>query len=126
MRVRAETSPAAFRTALDERAQAMLLLPSPILSAHRRILTRLAATHRLPAFYEFKTYVQDGGLNLYGPSIDDMFRRVAGFARRILDGAKAADLPIERPVTFELAINVKIAKTLGLTLPQRLLLQAIS
>jgi putative ABC transport system substrate-binding protein len=114
----------AFRAAQDERAQAMLVLPSPILNANRRTLIRLAATHRLPAFYEFRVYVEDGGLMSYGPSIEDMFRRVAGFARRILDGAKAGDLPMERPEKFELAINRKTAKALGLPLPQTLLIQA--
>lgn len=114
----------AFRSALDERAQAMLVLPSPILNAHRRSLIRLAATHRLPAFYEFKTYVHDGGLISYGPSIDDMFRRLAGFVRRIVDGANAGDLPMERPVKFELVINLTTARALGLTIPSTILIQA--
>ena len=114
----------AFKTARDNRTQAMLVLPSPILSAHRRRLIGLAASYRLPAFYEFRQYVQDGGLMSYGPSIDDMFRRMASFVGRILNGAKPGDLPMERPEKFELVINLKTAKALGLTIPPSLLQRA--
>jgi len=111
----------AFKTARDARAQAMLVLPSPILNAHRRRLIQLAASHRLPALYEFRSYVEDGGLMSYGPSIDDMFRRAAGFAGRILNGARPGELPIERPTKFELVFNLRTAKALGLTIPPALL-----
>lgn len=114
----------AFEAARDGRAQAMLVLPSPILNAHRRTLIALAARHRLPALYEFQTYVRDGGLMSYGPSIDDMFRRAASFVARILNGAKPADLPIERPTKFELTINLRTARALGLTVPPALMIQA--
>ena len=115
---------AAFKTARDDRAQAMLVLPSPFFSAQRGLLIKLAATYQLPAFYEHKVYVTEGGLISYGPSIEAMFRRAATFVHRILNGAKPADLPIERPDTFELVINMKTARALGLTIPPSLLLRA--
>jgi putative ABC transport system substrate-binding protein len=114
----------AFRTARDDRAQALLVLPSPFFSAHRRVLIKLAASYRLPAFYEFKEYVQDGGLISYGPSLPDMWRRAASYVDRVLKGAKPGDLPIERPTTFELAVNLKTAKALGLTIPPTVLARA--
>jgi ABC-type uncharacterized transport system substrate-binding protein len=114
----------AFRTARDDRAQGMLVLPSPFFSAHRRTLVKLAANYRLPAFYELKGYVQDGGLISYGPSIDEMFRRAGSFVHRILNGAKPGDLPIERPEKFELVINLKTARALGLTIPPSVLARA--
>jgi putative tryptophan/tyrosine transport system substrate-binding protein len=114
----------AFRTARDDRAQALLVLPSPFFNAHRRDLIKLAASYRLPAFYEFKEYVQDGGLISYGPSLPDMWRRAATYVDRILKGAKPGDLPIERPTKFELIINLKTAKALGLTIPPAVLARA--
>jgi putative tryptophan/tyrosine transport system substrate-binding protein len=114
----------AFRTARDDRAQALLVLPSPFFSAHRRVLIKLAASYRLPAFYEFKEYVQDGGLISYGPSLPEMWRRAASYVDRILKGAKPGDLPIERPTTFELAVNLNNAKALGLTIPPSVLARA--
>ena len=114
----------AFRIARDNGAQALLVLPSPIFNAHRRVLIELAAHYRLPAIYEFKDYVQDGGLISYGPSIPAMYRRAASYVDRILKGAKPGDLPIERPDKFELVINLKTAKALGLTIPPTLLFQA--
>jgi putative ABC transport system substrate-binding protein len=114
----------AFRTARDDRVQALLVLPSPFFNAQRRVLIQLAASHRLPAFYEFKEYVQDGGLISYGPSLPEMWRRAASYVDRILNGAKPGDLPIERPTTFELAINLRTAKALGLTIPPAVLARA--
>jgi putative ABC transport system substrate-binding protein len=114
----------AFRTAREDRAQAVLVLPSPVFNAHRRVVITLAARYRVPTFYEFREYVQDGGLISYGPSITDMNRRAASYVDRILKGAKPGDLPIERPTRFELVINLKTAKALGLTFPQPLLLRA--
>jgi putative ABC transport system substrate-binding protein len=114
----------AFTTARAERVGAIHVLPSPYFNAHRLRLIELAARHRLPAFYEFSNYVQDGGLMSYGPSIDDMFRRMASYVDRILKGAKPGDLPIERPTKFDLVINLKTAKAIGLTIPQSILLRA--
>jgi len=114
----------AFRRARDDRAEAVLVLPSPSFNAHRRALVGLAAKYRLPALYEFKEYVQDGGLISYGPNIPDMYRRAASYVDRIFKGAKPGDLPIERPTKFELVINLKTAKALGLTIPPSLLLRA--
>jgi ABC-type uncharacterized transport system substrate-binding protein len=113
-----------FRAAREDGAQALLVLPSPIFNAHRRVLIELAARYRLPAVYEFKEYVRDGGLISYGPSIPGMYRRAASYVDRILKGAKPGDLPIERPAKFELAINLKTATALGLTIPPSLLFQA--
>jgi len=114
----------AFRTARDDRAQAMLVLPSPFFNTHRRALIALAASYRLPAFYEFKDYVQEGGLMAYGPNLADMWRRAASYVDRILKGAKPGDLPIERPTKFELVFNLKTAKALGLTIPPAVLARA--
>jgi putative tryptophan/tyrosine transport system substrate-binding protein len=114
----------AFKTARSERAGAIQVLPSPYFSAQRARLAELAARYRLPAIYEFRNYVQDGGLMSYGPSIDEMFHRMASYVDRILKGAKPGDLPIERPTKFELVINLKTAKALGLAIPQTLLLRA--
>jgi putative ABC transport system substrate-binding protein len=114
----------AFKMAQRERAGAIQVLPSPVFGAQRRMLVELAAKYRLPAIYEFRDYVEDGGLMSYGPSLTEMFRGLAGYVDRILKGAKPSDLPIERPRTFELVINLKTAKALGLTIPPSLLVQA--
>jgi len=84
----------------------------------------LAARHRLPAVYPFHYFVTSGGLISYGPDPIDVFRRAAGYVDRILKGEKAADLPVQAPTTYELAINLKTAKALGLTLPPSLLARA--
>ena len=114
----------AFRAARDGRAQAIHVLPSPFLHAHRGLLIELAARYRLPAMYELGEYVREGGLISYGVSLPEMFRRAASYIDRILKGAKPGDLPIERPARFELAINLKTAKALGLTIPPPLLSRA--
>jgi putative tryptophan/tyrosine transport system substrate-binding protein len=91
------------------------------LNFHRKRLIELAAHHRLPSIWEGAAYVRDGGLLSYGPSFPDMYRRSAGYVAKILNGAKPAELPIEQPVRFELAVNLKIAKAFGLTVPPSLL-----
>ena len=88
---------------------------------HKERLTELAIKHRLPAIYDEKQYVNAGGLMSYGPSFIDLFRRAASFVDRILKGTKPSDLPIEQPTKFELAINLKAAKAIGLTIPPSLL-----
>jgi len=114
----------AFQAAREGRAQAIHILPSPFFSAHRRALIKLAETHRLPALYEFRQYVEDGGFMSYGVDIREMYRRSASFVERILKGATPGELPIERPTKFELVINLKTAKALGLTIPPSLLARA--
>jgi len=84
----------------------------------------LAARHRLPAIYPFPYFVTSGGLISYGPNLTDPYRRAAGYVDRILKGEKAADLPVQAPTKYELAINLKTAKALGLTVPNSLLATA--
>jgi putative tryptophan/tyrosine transport system substrate-binding protein len=93
-------------------------------AVHRELIVMLAARHRLPAVYPFRYFVTSGGLISYGPDPIDVFRRAAGYVDRILKGEKAADLPVQAPTTYELAINLKTAKALGLTLPPSLLARA--
>jgi putative tryptophan/tyrosine transport system substrate-binding protein len=102
----------------------MYVLPSPTFARQRRRLAELAVKHRLPGIYEDKQYVDAGGLMSYGPSFPDLFRRSARYVDKILKGAKPGDLPIEQPTKFELVINLKTAKALGLTIPPSLLLRA--
>jgi putative ABC transport system substrate-binding protein len=114
----------AFRTAKANRADAMYVLPSPTFNQHRARLGELALKHRLPGIYETKEYVDAGGLMSYGPNFPDLFRRSASYVDRILKGAKPGDLPIEQPTKFELVINLKTAKALGLTIPPSVLARA--
>jgi putative ABC transport system substrate-binding protein len=107
-----------------ERAGALYVVGDPMFVSHRRRLPELAAKSRLPAVYELKDYVGAGGLMVYGPSTLDIYRRAATYADKILKGAKPGDLPVEQPTKFELVINLKTAKALGLTIPSSLLLRA--
>jgi ABC-type uncharacterized transport system substrate-binding protein len=121
---RLEEFEGAFEAAARERAEALIVLPGPSTNRYRRRIVELAAQHRLPAMFPLKEYVQVGGLMAYGPSIPDLYRRAATYVDKILKGAKPADLPIEQPTTFELAINLKTTQTLGLSMPPALLFQA--
>ena len=114
----------AFKAARSAGAGAILVLPSPYFDAQRARLIELAAKYHLPAFYEFRNFVQDGGLMSYGPSINEMFGRAASYVDRILKGAHPGDLSIERPTRFELVINLKTAAALGLPIPPLLLQRA--
>jgi putative ABC transport system substrate-binding protein len=116
--------PGAFAAAQRARMEAVIVLPSPMFYGQRRRLAELAARHRLPAAYEVKAYVDEGGLVSYGPSFPEMYRRAASYIDRILKGARPGDLPMEQPTKFELAINLKAAKALGLTIPPALLLRS--
>jgi ABC-type uncharacterized transport system substrate-binding protein len=114
----------AFKTATGARAGALLVSPSGLPDAHARRIAELAAKSRLPAMYAFRFYVEAGGLISYGVDLSENYRRAAAFVDKILKGTKPADLPIEQPTKFELVINLKTGKALGLTIPQTLLLQA--
>jgi putative ABC transport system substrate-binding protein len=114
----------AFAALTAERAEALLVLTDSMLVGERRRVTELAARSNLPALYSQREFVVDGGLVSYGPSLMDMFRRAALHVDKILRGASPSDLPIEQPTKFELVINLKTAKELGITIPQALLLRA--
>jgi putative tryptophan/tyrosine transport system substrate-binding protein len=114
----------AFSAMTRERAGALVVLADLRFNQHLERLVNFAAEHRLPVTYTSKDFVEGGGLMSYGPSWPDQFRRAAGYVDKILKGAKPADLPIEGPTKFELIINLKTAKALGLTIPQSLLLRA--
>jgi putative ABC transport system substrate-binding protein len=114
----------AFSAMTQKRADAFVVLPSPLLFTERRRIVELAARHRLPGMYQASEFVELGGLMAYGASIPDLFRRSATYVDRILKGAKPGDLPVEQAIKFDLAINLKTAKALGLTIPPSLLLRA--
>jgi putative ABC transport system substrate-binding protein len=114
----------AFGAASKADASAVLVMGSPILNSHRTQVVVLAAKSRLPATYSRPEYVQDGGLLYYGTSFPDLFHRAATYVDKILKGAKPADLPIEQPTRFELIINMKAAKQIGLTIPPNVLARA--
>jgi len=105
-------------------ADALTVLPSSMVLSERRRLVDLAAKNRLPALYAQREFVYAGGLMSYGPNGADLFRRAATYVDKILKGAKPGDLPVEQPTKFELVINLKTAKALGLTIPQSLLQRA--
>jgi putative tryptophan/tyrosine transport system substrate-binding protein len=113
--------PAAFQAARQERAEAVNVLASPMLSALHRVIIERAASSRLPVIYQWKEHAEAGGLVSYGPSVAAMWRQTAHVVGKILKGAKPADLPIEQPTKFELVINLKTAKALGLTIPPSVL-----
>jgi putative tryptophan/tyrosine transport system substrate-binding protein len=114
----------AFRTQSKGRAEAVLVLNSPVLNSQRKQLTDLAAKNRLPTIYDRREFVDDGGLMSYGTNLADLSRRSATYVDKILKGAKPADLPVEQPTKFELVINLKTAKQIGLTIPQSVLYRA--
>ena len=114
----------AFSDMTRARADALQVATTPVFESQRRRLVDLAAQNRLPTVYAFKSWVEDGGLMSYGPDIFDLYRRAATYVDKILKGARPGDLPVEQPTKFELAINLKTAKTLGLTIPASLLLRA--
>jgi putative ABC transport system substrate-binding protein len=114
----------AFAAMTRERADAVILLPSPMLYGEHKRIVALAAQARLPAMYAAREFVEGGGLMSYGASLPDLFRRAASHVDRILKGANPADLPVEQPTKFELVINPKTAKALGLAIPPSILARA--
>lgn len=114
----------AFASARKDGAQVVFQIASPFLATYRRQVIELAAAQRLPMTCETRLFVAEGCLMAYGPSFTDMSRRAAAYVDRILKGARPADLPVEQPTKFELAINLKTARTLGLTIPPSLVARA--
>ena len=102
----------------------LIVLPSPLTNSNHRLISDLAARHRLPAIYPYRLYVMSGGLIAYGPDPTDWYRQAASYVDRILRGEKPADLPVQQPTKFELDINLKTARSLGLTVPPTLLATA--
>ena len=114
----------AFKGAVAGHAGGLITLEDPFTIAHRAQIVGLALRHKLPAVYAVRPFVDAGGLMSYGPDRADQNRRAAAFVDKILKGAKPAELPVERPTKFELVINMKTAKALGITIPPSLLLRA--
>jgi putative ABC transport system substrate-binding protein len=114
----------AFRNAQNGKADALNVFSSPFLASLYRDIIDLSAEHRLPAIYQWKEHVDAGGLLSYGPSLAAMFRQTGTIVARILKGGKPADLPVEQPVKFELAVNARTAKALGLAVPPSVLVRA--
>ena len=114
----------AFARMRNASVQALIVLTDPILFSQRKRTVEFANRNRLPAMYFFQGFAEDGGLMSYGPSDADLYRRAAGYVDRILKGTKPGDLPIEQPTKFELYINLKAARLLGLTIPESVLARA--
>ncbi len=114
----------AFRVMAQERVDAALVLPNPAVIVHQKLVVDLASRHRIPAAYWFRDFVVIGGLLSYGVDWVDVYRRTVGYVDKILKGTRPGDLPVEQPAVFELVINLKTAKALGLTIPPSLLARA--
>jgi putative tryptophan/tyrosine transport system substrate-binding protein len=114
----------AFATMVKERTDAFIVMPSPMLFGEHQRIVELAANERLPGMYQAREFVDAGGLMSYGVNLDDLFRHTATYVDKIFKGSKPADLPVERPTKFELIINVKTARALGLTVNRDILLVA--
>ena len=114
----------AFSAASRAHAQALYVLGDPFFFAHRTTLLKLVSKARLPCIYAERNFVDEGGLMSYAPNLADVFRRSTGYVVKILKGAKPGDLPIEQPTKFELVVNLKTAKALGITIPESILLRA--
>ena len=113
-----------FAVMSREKVGALIVLPSPVFLSERRLIVELASKNQLPAMFSLTEFAEAGGLMSYGPNMPELHRRSAAYVDKILKGAKPGDLPVERPRKFELVINLKTAKALGLAIPQTLPLQA--
>jgi len=114
----------AFRSFADARADMLLLLSSPFFAMRREQIVTLTIQHRLPSMFIFKPYVEAGGLMSYGVDNVAMYRQGATFVGKILNGAKANELPVEQPTKFEMVLNLKTAKEIGIELPTTILIRA--
>jgi putative ABC transport system substrate-binding protein len=114
----------AFEAAARARADALVVFDDPAIWSYRARIVAQAAARRLPAMYGYRDFVDGGGLMSYGPSRPDHYRRTAGYVDKILKGAKPGDLPVEQPVRFDLVINQRAARALGLEVPTTILLRA--
>ena len=121
---RAEDFPNAFAMIRDLRPDGLLVMADPLIGEHIAQVTALVAGMRLPATYDQPNMARSGGMVAYGPILADHYVMAAGYVDRILKGAKPADLPVEQPTRFELVVNMKTARPLGLTIPQTLLQRA--
>jgi putative ABC transport system substrate-binding protein len=120
----ADDLPKAFDAIARQRADGLLVFPDSVTLGHRKPILDFAASRRLPAMYPFRESVDEGGLLCYGPSLTDSLRTAADYVDKILKGARPGDLPIAQPTRFDLVVNLKTAKTLGLTIPQAILVRA--
>ena len=123
LRGEGDLSPA-FDDATRAGAQAAVFVTDNVMFGHRKQVAELALAHRLPTIHSFRLEAVDGGMMFYGPSGEDTYGRVAALADRILKGARPSELPVEQPTKFELVINLRTAKALGLTIPESFLLRA--
>jgi len=114
----------AFSAVKRARAQALYVLDDPRFMAHRTTLVERASKARLPTIFGLRQFVDEGGLMSYGANLSDLYRRSAGYVDKILKGANPGDLPIEQPTKFELVVNLKAARALGITIPESIMLQA--
>jgi len=115
---------AAFDTISNEKANALLVFPDPVTNAHHTQIIEFAVKHRLPSMFGRKEPVEAGGLMSYGPNLEELYRRIPVHVDKILRGTKPADIPVEQPTKFELIINLKAAKQIGLTMPPNVLARA--
>jgi putative tryptophan/tyrosine transport system substrate-binding protein len=122
--VRSADYASAFDRIVSERTQGLLVFSSPLLHRDRSRIIELAAKHRLPAIYQWREHAEEGGLMAFGSNLAGLSRRMAGYVDRILKGARPAELAVEQPTVYELVINLKTAKAVGLTIPPSLLARA--